>query len=295
MKLSERAILVTLHTGAWTGSLVDKQVTEEVSEANNAAKNGAGRYNKQIVASRFLSAVNSKVSQIRRTHFALSLPWEDSGARILATRGYENYCEQIRNGRIMVEAAAREFVKGMDVYIDEAKVRLGDMFDAADYPEADEILSRFYVEYETQQVPEAGDFRAALTKDQVKAVVKDIEARTNERVQIAMHSAFERIADVTGKMAEKLRDFEPATGKAKGQRGKAAFRATLVYNVKELAELLPSLNITGDKRLDQLQKDLLKLCDPDMPPEVLRIDAKARAKMAKQADDVFKKVSEYLA
>lgn len=294
MKLSERAILVTLHTGSWTGSLIDRQVTEEVSEANNADKSGAGRYNKQIVASRFLSTVNSKVSQIRRTHFALSLPWEDSGARILATRGYENYAKQMRNGRLMVEAAAKEFVKGMDVYIAEAKTRLGDMFDADDYPNPDELLKRFYVNFEVGNVPEAGDFRAALTKDQVKAVMKDIESRTNERVEKAIHNAFERIADVTGKMAEKLRDFEPATGKKKGERGKAAFRATLVYNVKELAELLPDLNITGDKRLDQLQKDLLKLCDSETPPEVLRIDAKARKKVADEADRVFKKVSAYL-
>lgn len=294
MKLSERAILVTLHTGAWTGSLVDREVTEEVSEANNADKTGAGRYSKQIVAGRFLSTVNSKVSQIRRTHFALSLPWEDNGARILATRGYENYCQQIRRGRLAIEAAAREFVKGMDVYIDEAKTRLGDMFDASDYPEADEIRERFYVRFDTDKVPESGDFRASLTKDQVKAVVTEIEGRTKERIESAMHNCFERVAEVTGKMAEKLRDFEPATGKGKGQRGKAAFRATLVYNVKELAELLPDLNITGDKRLDQLQRDLLKLCDPDMPPEVLRIDAKARKKVADEADRIFKKVKAFL-
>lgn len=294
MKLSHRAVLVSLHTGSWTGMLTDRKVTEEVSEANNADLRGAGRYGKQIVSNKFLHTVNSKVSQARRTHFALSLPWEDNGTRILATRGYKHYTEQMRLARIMVESAAKEFAAGMPTYIEEAKHRLGDMFNEDDYPSADVVRKKFYVDVEVNQVPESGDFRAKLSSDQVAAVVKDIEERTNSRVNRAVQSVFERIADLTSKMAEKLRDFEPATGKGKAGAPKSAFKATLVYNIQELAETLPALNITGDERLDKLQKELLdKLAA--VPPEILRSDAKERKKVAADADEIFKKVSTYLA
>lgn len=291
MKLSERALLVSLKTGTWTGQLIDRKVTEEVSEANDADRDGAGRYNKQIVARKFLHHVNSKVSMARRTHNALSLPWEDNGTRIITTRGYLHYTEQMRLARQAVEAAARVFAAGMDGYIAEAQQRLGKMFDATDYPTADTVVKRFYIDVEPKQVPEAGDFRAQLSSVQVKAVVKDIESRTNERVESATRHVFERIADVTGKMAERLREYDPKGPDDKKPKG--TFKASLVYNVKELADALPMLNINNDPRLEKLQAQLLKDLT-ETPPEILRVDAKERKKTADAAERVFKKVSAYL-
>ena len=289
-KLSERAMLASLHCGMWSGAAHDQEVTEEVSEQHKAASRDAGRYTKQLVSNKFLRHVGSKISVARRIHRLLTLPWEDDGTRILSTTGYLHYSEQMRLQRLGIEAAASEFVKGMPDYIKEAKERLGTMFDHEDYPASDEVRRKFYIDVEIKPVPEAGDFRAELSAASVRAITADIEARSNARIEAAMNDVFERIADATGRMVERLRAYKPVVA---GGEKRTVIQDTVIYSIQELADLLPSLNITNDARLVKLQKQLLTDL-VEHSPEVLRADPKKRNQTADKAEQIFKKVSSYL-
>lgn len=289
-KLSERAMLSKLRVGMWSGQLVDHSVTEEVSDNHGAELKGAGSYSKQIVARRFLRQVGSKVSVARSNHRTMTLPWDDDGTRILSTAAYLQYAEQMRLQRVMVESAASEFVKAMPEYIAEAKTRLGTMFDKTDYPTAEEVRKKFFIDIEIRAVPEAADFRAQLSDASVKSIVKDIERRSTDRIEQAMNDVYARIADVTSKMVERLRAFKPPQG---DDRAENIFKDSLIVNVKVLADLIPMLNITGDKRLIELQgrltKDLL-----EYSPEILRVDPKLRAATAEKAEKILRKVTQIL-
>ena len=289
-KLSERAMLAALHCGTWSGAAHDQQVTEEVSEAHKAAERDAGRYTKQLVSTKFLRHVTGKMSTARRAHRLLTLPWDDDGTRILSTTGYMHYTESMRLHRLGIEAAAGEFVKGLPDYIKEARERLGTMFDKDDYPDADSVRKKFYIDVEIKPIPEAGDFRAELSDASVKAIVKDIEARSNARIEAAMNDVFERIADATGRMVERLRAYKPVVA---GGEKRTVIQDTVIYSIQELADLLPSLNITNDARLVKLQKQLLTDL-VEHSPEVLRADPKKRNQTADRAEAIFRKVSSYL-
>lgn len=288
MKLSERAMLASLHTGAWSGNKHDQQVTEETAEAHNADAKESGRWNKQIIARKNLSKVASKLRVARQSHRILTLPWDDMGTRILSAQGYQHYTGVMRTCRLAVDAAAAEFRKEYPNYIKEARATLGSMFNSDDYPSAKALEDKFYIDVEIKPIPEAGDFRTKLADNTLKVITKDIEQRTQSRIKAAVQDVFERVADVTGKMAERLTNYE----KAEGQSG--AFRDTLVYNVTELADLLPSLNITDDPRLTDLAKRL-KADLTKHSPEVLRSDAKARNETAIKAAKLAKKVGAFLA
>lgn len=290
-KLSERAMLAALHTGAWSGAAHDQLVTEEVSETHKAAVRDAGRYTKQLVANKFLRHVTGKLSTARRIHRLLTLPWDDDGTRILSCTGHAHYTEQMRLQRHGIEAAAGEFVKGLPDYIKEAKERLGTMFDKDDYPDADSVRKKFYIDVEIKPIPEAGDFRAELSAATVKAIVKDIERRSDARIEAAMNDVFERIIEATGRMVERLRAYKPVV--AEGEK-RTIIQDGVIYNIRELADLLPSLNITNDPRLVKLQKQLLTDL-VEHSPEVLRTDPKKRNQTADRAEAIFKKVSSYLA
>ena len=290
MKLGERALLVTLNVGSWNGMALDKEVSDEVSETHKADKD-AGRYNKRIIATKFLSNVSSHISVARKSHRLLTLPWQDDGTRILSVTGYEHYTQTMKLKSHGMEAAATEFVKNLPDYIKEAKTRLGTMFNPDDYPTADEVREKFYIDVEMKPIPESGDFRAKLTTEAVKAVTQDIENRCNAKVEAAMQDVYARIVDVTAKMSERLRAFEPS---AKDEPTKNVFRDTLVGNVAELADLIPSLNITGDPKLDALAKQL-KDDLVEYSPEVLRADAKARKKTADNAERILRKAKQFLA
>jgi len=288
--LNERTVLTCLHIGSYNGKAIDREITEEVSEHHHADLKDAGRYSKQLIASKFLKPVMSKIGTARKLHRLLTLPWDDD-ARILSNTGFTHYSDQMRWQRLGVEAAAAEFVAHWAEYINEARTRLGNMFDYEDYPVAEVVGKRFYIDVEIKPVPMAGDFRAELSEASVKAITKDIERRTEERMEKAMDDVFERIAETTGKMAEKLRSFKP---RVVGEAGEGVFRDSLVYNLRELAELIPSLNITNDKRLTDLHTQLLADCVAHEPSE-LRDNEKLRKQTAAAAEKILKKVNGYLA
>lgn len=289
MKLSERAMLTHLGIGMWSGSSHDPNITEEVSQTHQAELKDAGRYTKQLISKKFLRHVGTNASVARRTHRLLTLPWDDAGVRILSTTGYIAYTEQMRMKRLAFEASVIEFCGQLPSYVEEAKKRLGSMFDAEDYPNADDIKRKFYLDVEVRPLPEAGDFRAALTEKQVSVIVKDIEKRTEQRLKAAVNDVFLRVADVTEKMVERLRAYTPGNGGP----SENTFRDSLVWNCKDLALLLPDLNITGDSRIDALSKRLVDDLT-EHAPEVLRDNEKARAATAAKAEKILNKVRGYI-
>jgi hypothetical protein len=287
--LAERAMLVSLSISAWSGMLVDRAVTEEVNESHKAEKE-AGRYNKRLVASKFLAGISSANSNARRVHRLLTLPWEDDGTRILATTGYITYIKKMQDCKRRVEDEIQEFLTDQQPYITEAKIRLGTMFNVDDYPAPDDLKEKFGFDVEIKPMPQAVDFRAQLTADQTKVIVKDIEKRTKQRLENAMNDVFKRVEEVVQHMSERLRAYTPAKDGNKAGR----IQDTVVYNIYELAtEMLPALNITDDPRITALQQQLVKDLT-EHSPEILRADAMVRQATITKADVLLKKVRQYL-
>lgn len=287
--ISERAMLVGLSISMWTGNQVDKDVTDVINTEYKADKK-AGRYNKRLVDSQFLEGISSASSKARAAHRILTLPWEDDGTRVLANVGYINYTTIMKDCRIKFEGEVKEFLKDIQPAIDEAKVRLGDMFNLDDYPAAEDLKSKFGFDVEIKPMPDGKDFRTKLSEDAVKAIVKDIERRSDQRLEAAMKDVFARVQDAVSKMTERLREYQPAKD---GKKASGIIRDTLVYNINELADLMPTLNVTGDPRIDELAAQL-KAELVEFSPEILRSDAKVRQATLSKADKILKKVKTYL-
>lgn len=290
-KLSERTMLVTLHLSAYAGMMADAEVTAAANEAFGAEA-GAGRYGKKLIAGRFLNDVSNAHNSARRTHKALTLPWQDDGTRILTTAGFLQYQQRMKTEKAAVEEAVKLFVDRLPDAIDEAKVRLKGMFKPEDYPSAEELKGKFGFDIEYKSMPEAGDFRAQLSDEQTKHIIKDIEKRSKARVDRAMNDVWERILEMVGQLSTKLKDFKPAEN---GDKPNGSIRAANLYGIHEFAkEMMPILNITEDDRMDKLRVELMT----DLmshSPEILRSDTKARKETISKADAILKKVKQYMA
>jgi hypothetical protein len=287
--ISERAMLSALHISTWSGMQIDRDVTDAVN-ADFKADKKAGRYNKRLVDAQFLEGISSASSKARATHKLLTLPWEDDGTRVLANVGYINYTTQMRECRLKYEASVKEFLSDIQPAINEAKVRLGDMFNGDDYPSSDDLKGKFGFDVEIKPMPEGKDFRTKLSDEAVKAIVKDIERRSDQRLEAAMKDVFSRVHEAVSKMSERLRDYQPGKD---GKKASGIIRDTLVYNINELADLMPALNITADPRIDELAAQL-KAELVEHSPEILRADAKVRQVTISKADKILKKVKTYL-
>jgi hypothetical protein len=289
MRLDERALLVKLTIANWTASKTDSEVTDAVIEDQNAHA-GAGRFTKKLFGKDALKQISKAVGSARVAHRTLTLPWEDNGFRIITTDGYQNYSKIMRRCRQVMEENVTSFIEGYGDYVKQAREELGKMFKKDDYPTADEAKLKFNFDVEPMPIPTSQDFRAKVSDSEAKAIAKDIERRQKARLDAAMKDVWERVADATGKMAEKLSAYEPKKG-LKGAEG--VFKSSLVDNVRNLAELLPSLNINNDPELKSIHKMILtNLVEHDA--DDLKGDAKKRALAAKAAKQIHAKVSKYL-
>src|SRR5438067_597619 len=123
--LSEKAILVDLTISSWSASKYDKKVTKEVEEDYNA-KN-AGRFNKILIARKDLEDLNKIANDARHFHRKNTLPWSDSGDRLLPATNYFYYINELRGYKQNFDDAVNNFINAYPDLKADAKNRLHNM------------------------------------------------------------------------------------------------------------------------------------------------------------------------
>ena len=219
--LSTSAMLVELNISNWTARKLDKKVSEEV-DASKATKTRAGNYHKNLLAgSQALDAVIKYTNNARLWHHKQTLPWSDSGSRIITMENFLDYKAQLSECENNYNRLVNNFLVA--------------------YP-------TFRFSYLFSPLPNAGDFRVDIGEQAAKELVDQYENTFNNRVQDAMKDIWDRVHDCLTHMSDRLSDKED--GERKG------FHKTLLSNASELIDLMQKLNITKDPKLEAARKDL---------------------------------------
>lgn len=288
--LAARAMLASLSIKAWSARKVDRKATDSVLSENDARPD-AGRFNKSLVARDALASITQAATRARTLHYARTLPWQDDGARILSAAGFDSYCQEMRKIREEWQAAVAEFVANYPAYIAAAESELGKLYNPLDYPDPADVARLFDFRNRFNPVPAASDFRVDMSEAQAANIRAEIQAASEESLKYAMADVWQRIAEHVGTMAGKLAAYKPASGNDKAT---GIFRDSLVENVRELVDLLPSLNLTGDSKLaaiaDRMRRDL---CGSDA--KQLRESDSIRSNVAQAAESILADVSAYMA
>lgn len=289
--LASRAMLRGVTIRAWDGRKLDRKVSDEVTQQKGAASDTA-RVNKQLLPKEAFAKVGAAYSKIRAVHARYCLPWTDNGLDILPAASVMAYDRDMRAARMEFDAAADEFAAAYPALVQAAPARLGDLFDPADFPDAAEVRARFSVRVRTLPMPEASDFRVDMSEAQARAIRAEIEAESQAALDAAMKDAWQRIADVTSRMVERLNAFQPAT--KKGEKTQGIFRDSLVENIRDLVAVLPAFNLTNSPDLDAITKRMEReLCAADAAE--LRDNAILRKETAAKAQAILDDVSAFLA
>lgn len=289
--LAKKAVLASLNLSRWNGHRIDRAVTDKVNRDHHAVKD-AGRFNKKLVSTEQMAGVLACVTSSRNYHYKMTQPWMDDGARLLPSKLYLEYAEHMREERVAFETAARDFCDNFPSYVHDAKVRLGSMFDPADYPKAGpELRDLFAFDVAILPCPDTDDFRIAVGKEHAEDIRADLERRMVEVTAAAMKDKMLVVAEVVGNMASKLAAYDPGDKQTKAS---GTFRDSLVGHVQEIARLLPSFNLDDDPTIAKLHKRIVSdLCKHD--PETLRTDATARKETAAAAAEIAETVSDFIA
>lgn len=286
--LARKAVLVSVTISQWTARRLDRKVTDETNERHHAQKD-AGRYNKLLIDPQHLAEITALVSKARKVHYQLTQPWTDEGPRILSNLLYRKFADEFRTLKREFADAADRFCAAYPDYVEQRKQALNGMFNQADYPTAEEIRSKFDLDFVVTPFLEAADWRSDLDEEIVAEIRADLETRSVNVVDNAMKHTVTQIIERVGAMATKLAAFVPSGGK--GSPAENVFRDSLVENVRELAEVLPAFNLTNDPKLaGVIERIQHELCGEDA--KSLRENDGARAAVAKSAEEIVAAVSD---
>lgn len=288
-KLTDRAMLVNLSISQWTASKNDKKVTREVAAKHGNVEN-MGRFNKSLVAKDALETVKKLAGKARTEHYKRTLPWRDGGDRILSSAGYWEYSREMRSIMAEFNAAVDSFVSDYPNFVADAKVALNGLFDASDYPTASAIREKFALLFDIFPMPTSDDFRVNLGDTETARIKTELETQTNAMLNRAMSEVWGRMKDVIGKMSERLKAYTvDGTGKAGNP-----FRDSLVGNITELLDILPSLNLTNDANVTAFAVEMRTHLTA-YTPEQLRESEGTRKDVANRADEILSKMAAFVA
>ncbi len=278
--ITEKAMLVSLSISQWSARKHDKHVSREVN-AQYGSNQDAGRFNKALATKEALKDIQAAVSAARAFHLEQTLPWGENGERLLPSRNYSDYSQQVRGFKEDFEQAVEKFITNYPEVIFEARSILGGLFNREDYPEPSEVRDKFAFRTVIGPIPQAQDFRVSLAADEVSAIQEEIEQRLVQSNAAATADLWKRLYEVVGHMVERLSDPD------------AIFRDSLIGNMVRLTELLPKLNLYDDPQLEAMRRRIeTGLCS--YAPGDLRKDKQARKQAASEASDVLAAMSGYM-
>lgn len=267
--LTEKAMLVAVHFSVWTARKHDKRVSEKVATEYNA-ETRAGRYNKKLLADApKLDAINALVGRIRNWVYSVTLPWTDEGSRILPAELYYEFGRRWTEYESEFQQAVADFLRNYEVYVVEAGPVLGDLMCNDDYPTVEELREKFSMKRDILPIPTGNDFRVELNQAERDRLAKELDEANKQTMAAGICDLWQRLYDVVQHMARSL---------ANNKR----LHTSTIDNVRELADLLPLLNLAGDQTLaDLAQRVKDELCQ--YSAETLRRDPTTRKEIANNA------------
>ncbi len=203
---------------------------------------------------RAVSAVKSKAVACWRGQ---TLPYVEPGIRLVRRSTVSTLESQLRETQVELQATVRDLDRCWGELVDQARNRLGDLFDVTDYSPS--IADEFEITW---------DYPATTPPDYLRSVAPEIyesecnrvRDRFTEAVKIAEAAFAEELGSLVSHLAERL------SGEADGKP--KVFRDTAVTNLNEFLERFRRLSIGTDESLEQLVDQARSLVTGVVPEDL---------------------------
>jgi soluble cytochrome b562 len=280
----KNAVLVSLNISMWQANRQDKDVASKVTDENEVKDPRLGRFWKSLLPKcDAVTKLQAVVRAARTFHYDNTLTWMHDGPRVLPTANYEPYMREMRKLKDDFEAALVELIRLYPSIVEDAELALGKLFNKDDYPSAGALRHKYDFTMKVMALPDSQavtmlglkDEEAETLKASYESDLKETYANANRRNYEDMHERLE-------KLVAQLKD------------GDAQVRDGTINAVRDLADLLPRLNLTNDKNLDALSTRLKESLG-DITATTVKNDPSARQRVAKETQTVFNVMQAFMA
>jgi len=208
------------------------------------------------------SAVTKIKSRIGTLWHDCTLPYTEPGIRLMRENRLNTFVEQITAYRDELHAAVDALESSYSRLREEARYKLGDLFNESDYPLT--LIGLFDVTWEFPNVTPP-DYLRTLNPALYEAERARMMGRFNEAVTLAEQAFMAEFQGLVSHLAERLTGVNESTGQPK------AFKDSTVNNLREFFDKFSSLSVRSSPQLDAMveqAKGLLSGVDPSsLKPE----------------------------
>ena len=227
--LASSAMLVEVNISNWTGRKKDKAASKDVTARNNA-NDGVASVHKALLADNDdLRAIQQHVTAIRAAHTHMTMPWSNSGLRLLPTAQYFKYHKVMTEMLNEFWRLVKEFLSKYNDAVIDVQALLGDLFLRDDYPTLEALERKFAFSINYMPLPDAGDFRVDIGNEALAEVKQQYSDFYTKQYNTAMNDVWTRLHKSLTSMSERL-DYTD-------KEDKKIFRDTLVTNVLSLIHI----------------------------------------------------------
>lgn len=275
MKIAN-CVLVSLNISNWDANTQDRRVSAEVAQAHSVKDQALCRLRKSLLPkSEEMKKLFSVMRAARTFHYENTHTWMHDGPRILPTMNFDTYMAKMRGFKAEFEAAVLDFVNRYDEIRAQAEQALGSLYNEQDYPLVSSLRARYSFDIKIQPMPASeGLLQLGLEPQDAEEFRRKLEADMAETMQRANRRLWEDLYDRIERLYGKLSD------------EKAHVREETIDAVRNLADLLPKMNITNDTRLQSLA-DKLQASLKGLSATKLKTDESVRQKAMEDTRNVF--------
>jgi hypothetical protein len=214
-------------------------------------------------------------SRARSTWHDATLPYPEPGLRLLPEAKISWFDDQMRQCRSELDAAVADLDAAFEEMREEARERLGSLFDPADYPAT--LVGVFSVFWDFPSV-EPPDYLLRLKPALYEQEQAKIAARFEEAVRLAEQAFTEEFGAAVEALCERL------TGTNDDGKPKV-FRDTAIGNLTDFFERFKGLNVGSNAELEALVEQA-RAAVAGTTPTALRDSGTLRAEIAAQLGQV---------
>ena len=239
--IRNRALLVNLAFHKPPMTKTDWQATQD-TEAKHNAKGGL-RTQKMLYPKHMIAPIVAVEAEARGYLRSNAIEWGASGMYLLDTSRYMEVRQRLSEYELARSQEVTKFAQDWANVLTQAEKQQGDLFDPSLYPDVSSVVPQFTMSI---FVAPMGD----MAPDMFTDIEEELRARIREDVEVATAEA------VAGAVAQPLARLLEAVLNLydKTSRDKARIHDSIVDQVQEIAELMPSLNLLELPQLDAIAR-----------------------------------------
>ena len=180
-------------------------------------------------------------SQATKYWKEISRPYPETGILLIRQDRVEDFNSTFEDYRAQLEAGVRMFDEQFAEIKDAARVRLGSLFDATDYPSS--LEDEFGIEWNFPSVSPP-DWMRRLNPDVYAEQARRVSQKFDEAVELAESAFIEELDKLVNHLAERLAGDDDGRPRI--------FRDSAVTNMGDFFTRFRELNIRSNDQLDEL-------------------------------------------